>query len=194
MLLDLLYEAIDKYIPRISLTNNKFSRKTTLNRSTKSKMLQKHRPWKLCLQANDTNVYTNIVKLVNKYVFLRDSPSKILKKIFVIMLKIILKNFWKYVNNKRKTNVSIPQLYKPNTNKKIYWEADFDKAEALGSPFSNVFTIEGENTWNIAEKTLPDSKLAISFDAATILKNLNGLDIIKSPGPDFVKAKILKEL
>ena len=32
MLLDLLYEAIDKDIPRISLTNNKFSRKITLNR------------------------------------------------------------------------------------------------------------------------------------------------------------------
>ena len=60
--------------------------------------------------------------------------------------------------------------------------------------FSNVFTIEGENTCNIEEKTLPDSKLAISFDAATILEKLNGLVISKSPGPDLVNAKILKEL
>ena len=35
----------------------------------------------------------------------------------------------------------MPQLYKPNTNKKVYWEADYDKAEALASQFSNVFTI-----------------------------------------------------
>ena len=44
------------------------------------------------------------------------------------------------------------------------------------------------------KKTLPDSKIAISFDAATILKKLNGLDISKSPGPDLANAKILKEL
>ena len=49
MLLDLLHEAINKYIPRISSTNNKLNRKTTLNRSTKSKIRQKHRLWKLYL-------------------------------------------------------------------------------------------------------------------------------------------------
>ena len=43
-------------------------------------------------------------------------------------------------------------------------------------------------------KTLPDSKLIISFDAATILKMLNSLNIGKSPAPDLVNAKILKEL
>ena len=63
----------------------------------------------------------------------------------------------------------------------------------MASQFSNVFTIEGENTWKIEEKALPDSKLAISFDAAAILKKLNGLDISKSPGPDLGIAKILKE-
>ena len=41
---------------------------------------------------------------------------------------------------------------------------------------------------------MPDSKLVISFDAATILKKLNGLNISKSPGPGLVNAKILKEL
>ena len=46
----------------------------------------------------------------------------------------------------------------------------------------------------IEEKTLPNSKRAISFNAATILKKLNGLDISKSPGPDLVNAKILKAL
>ena len=83
--------------------------------------------------------------------------------------------------------MNIPQLFQQNNNKKVYLEADYDKAEALVSQFTNVFTIEGENTWNIEEKTLPDSKLAISFDTATILKS-------KSHVPDVVNAKILKEL
>ena len=36
MLLDLLHEAIDKNIPKISLTNNKFNHRMTLTSSTKS--------------------------------------------------------------------------------------------------------------------------------------------------------------
>ena len=137
---------------------------------------------------------TNIVKLVTKYVFLRDSPSKILIKIFVMMPKITLKSFGSMLTTKEKTNVSILQLHKANTNKKVYWEADCDKAKALVSQFSNVFTIERENTWNIEEKTLPDGNLVISFDAATILKKLNSLNISKSSGLYLVNAKILREL
>ena len=91
---------------------------------------------------------TNIVKLVIKYVFLRDSPSEILKEIYVMMLKITLTIFGSMLTT-RKTNVIIPQLYKPNTNKKVYCEIDYDKAEAFASQFNSVFTIEKENTWNI---------------------------------------------
>ena len=69
-------------------------------------------------------------------------------------------------------------------------ETDYDKAE----PLASQFTIEKENTWNIEEKTLPDSKLVLSFDAATILKNLNGLNISKSSGLYLVNVKMLKEL
>ena len=71
----------------------------------------------------------------------------------------------------------------------MYCETDYDKAEALASQFDSVFTIEKENTWNIVEKTLPDSKLISFIRFLTILKKLNGLNISKSPGPDFVNAK-----
>ena len=46
---------------------------------------------------------TNIVILVTKYIFLRDRPSKILKKKkFVIMLKIMLKSFGSMLTTKEK--------------------------------------------------------------------------------------------
>ena len=44
----------------------------------------------------------NIVKLVIKYVFLRDNPSKMLKEIFVMMLKINLKIFGSMLATKEK--------------------------------------------------------------------------------------------
>ena len=66
---------------------------------------------------------------------------KNLKKYICDDVKNNPKIFGKYVSNKRKTIASMPQLYKPNTNKKVYCEADYDKAEAMASQFSNVFTI-----------------------------------------------------
>ena len=171
MLLDLLQEASNKYIPRISLTNNKLNRKTTLNRSTKSKIRQEHRLWKLYLQTNSSNVYNKYRKISNQIHFFTRQSFKNLESNICDDVKNNPKKVWKYANNKRKTHVSIPQLYNPNTNKKEYYETDYDKAEALESQSNSacVFTIEKENSWNTAEKTLPDSKLVISFDAATIL-------------------------
>ena len=55
---------------------------------------------------------TNIVKLVTKYVFLHNSPSKILKKTFAMMLKITLKKFGSMLTTKAE-----PQLYNTSTNK-----------------------------------------------------------------------------
>ena len=66
VLVDLFYEVIDKYISNISLTNNKLSRKTTLNRSTNSKKNQKHRLWKLYLQTTEINVYNKYCKVNNQ--------------------------------------------------------------------------------------------------------------------------------
>ena len=199
MLLELLHEAINKYISRMSLSNNKLNRKTTISRSAKSKVRQNHRLWKSYVQTNNITAYKKYRKISNQ---IRPFTRLSIKNFEINIcddVKNNPKNFWKYVNNKRKANVSIPQLYKLNTNKKVCCETDYDKAEPLASQFNTAFTIEKENTWNIEEKTLPDSKLVdsklvISFDAATILKNLNGLNTSKSSGLYLVNVKMLKEL
>ena len=131
MLLDLLHEAINKYIPKISLTNNKINHKTTLNRSTKSKICQKHRLWKLYLQINNINVCKKYRKISNQICRFTRQSIKNFKRNICDDVKNNPKKFGKYVNHKMKTNVSIPQLYKPNTNKKVYCDTDYDKAEAL---------------------------------------------------------------
>ena len=76
----------------------------------------------------------------------------------------------------------------------MYCEADCEKNEALESQFNSVFGIKRENTWNTEEKSLPDSKVVVSFAAATILKKLNGLNISKLPATDSINAKTLKNL
>ena len=109
---------------------------------------------------------------MTKYVFLLDSPAQILEKNICHDIKNNPKKIWKCVN-KRKGNVSIPELYKASTNKKVYCEADYAEAEASELEF-NTWKIRG--ILNIQEKILPNSKHVISFDAATTLKKLNGLN------------------
>ena len=91
MLLELLYEAIEKHIPRLSLTTNKLSRKTIINRLLNLKYGKSIDNENYIFRQTTSMFITNIVNLVIKYVFLRDIPPKILKNIFVMMLKIILK-------------------------------------------------------------------------------------------------------
>ena len=56
------------------------------------------------------------------------------------------KSFWKYVNQKMKYKVPIPNLYKSKAeNKKDLAETDIDKAETLANQFSSVF-IKESNT------------------------------------------------
>ena len=73
-------------------TNNKLSRKTTLRRSTISKIRQKHSPWKLYLLTNDINFYNKYRKISDQIrLSTRQSSPNLGKKIFVMILKIILK-------------------------------------------------------------------------------------------------------
>ena len=101
MLLDLLHEAVNKYIPRISLTNNKLNRKITLNRSTKSKMRQKHRLRKLYLQTNNINVYNKYREISNQIRLFTRQSIRNLERNICDDVKNNSNNFWKYVNNKK---------------------------------------------------------------------------------------------
>ena len=75
-------------------TNNKLSRKTILRRSTISKIRQKHSPWKLYLLINDINFYNKYRKISDQIrLSTRQSSPNLGKKIFVMILKIILKKF-----------------------------------------------------------------------------------------------------
>ena len=84
MLLELLHKAID--VPKKSLPRQNRSQvwKAILDTSTMSEVRQKHRLRKLYLQTHYMNIYDKFVKLLIK-------SSKNIEKIFVLILKIILK-------------------------------------------------------------------------------------------------------
>ena len=104
------------------------------------------------------------------------------------------KKFWNFVNNKTKTKPGIPNLQKSD-NKDDMTSNDKEKAEVLLDYFSSVFTQEPVGEVPTMEQVDTDTTLDdIDFTEDTVKKKLKQLKPNKSPGPDNIHPRILKEL
>ena len=103
------------------------------------------------------------------------------------------KRFWNYVNSKTKTRQGISQLKVPNTD--TMTESDTDKAEVLQNHFSSVFTDEPVGPIPGPKMQSYETPLdAMHITEDQILKKLKKINTAKSPGPDQLHPKLLKEL
>ena len=74
-------------------------------------------------------------------------------------------------------------------------EGNCDKAEVLNKHFSSVFTREGNDELpDFSQQPCQGELLDITFTASEIDKKLLNLKISKSPGPDQIHPRLLKEM
>ena len=106
------------------------------------------------------------------------------------------KKFWQYANSKRKTKTGIAELkYKDEKGECKTTECDKDKANVLANFFSSVFTIEPEGDLPIIEQIqVEKTYIETEFKEKEVKKLLDELNPNKSPGPDGLNPKALKEL
>ena len=73
-------------------------------------------------------------------------------------------------------------------------KTDEEKAESLATFFSSIFTKELDGVWELSNK--PDIKAELKLDISkdAILKKLNKIKISKSPGPNSIHPRVLREL
>ena len=104
------------------------------------------------------------------------------------------KIFWSNVQSKTKTRISIPDLY-IDSDKKTLTSSDSEKANVLADFFSSVFTEEDDLVMPELDINPDIPKLDIlNISAETIKKKLDNLKIDKSPRPDNIHPRILREL
>ena len=101
------------------------------------------------------------------------------------------KSFYYHMSKKLKTKENIPNLSKPDGSKT---NSDLEKTEVLNNFFSSVFTQEDLNTVPTFDsgtnlKSLSD----VYINETQMLKALTSLNISKSPGPDLIHPRLLKE-
>ena len=100
--------------------------------------------------------------------------------------------FWRYINSKTKTREGISQLEVPGENRLS--KSDTEKAESLLKHFTSVFTNEPVGP----VPPVPDQSYMNELDDFTVSedvvkKKLKSLSITKSPGPDEIHSRLLRE-
>jgi len=101
------------------------------------------------------------------------------------------KAFFKYANSKRKVNVGITKLKRSDNT---FAEDDCDKTEVLNSFFKSVFVKEDvESVPDINDRSNRQKIEELRMDEEQVLKILEKLNPVKSPGPDRLHPRVLKE-
>ena len=136
-----------------------------------------------------------------EYIDIRNETTKLIKKAkkgkenkIAREAKENPKQFWKYINSKRKCQQGISALKMEDGT---YTTSDKEKAEVLDDLFSSVFT--NENMENLPKTTPGEgsngvflSEIIITEEA--VKRKLKALDPCKTPGADNIHPRLLREL
>jgi hypothetical protein len=194
--LDKFNLAKQKSIPKINSKKvskaNKYNY-LPLDEQTIKKIRKKHRAWQRYMETRDGKKYQKYAKLRNQ---VKNSVKKAKMSMERDIARDVKKNpkkFWKYANSKRKTKSGISELKTNTENGVKITENDRDKAEVLAEFFSSVFTNEPEGLliFNIKETKFRCAEQQIEENE--VLKLLLDINPNKSPWPDGIHPKALKE-
>ena len=190
-----------KYVPRkLVYINGKLSKKfsNSLDKQTLRKIKKKNKLWSKMRK----NLASEEEKI--QYKSLRNQIRRLTRKLRKLKEKTIAKcvksnpkAFWQYSQQKLKKRSAIPDLQIPGTDKDPkYATNDEGKAELLVNYFSSVFTKEPQNDeMPFFEKRNYLNELDdIDITRDMVLKKLQKLKTDKSPGPDCIHPRVLKEV
>ena len=188
-------QAEEACVPKIILKTSKKKFSIPLDKRTLAKKRRKHRLWQRFLETDDGKVYTEYRRCSNQLRRLTRNATKIFEKGIAKSAKTQPKKFWKYVSSKTKAINKIPDLYMDdNCDPNNMAKTDEEKAESLATFFSSVFTKELDGMWELSNKPEIKTELNLDISKDAILKKLNKIKISKSPGPDSIHPRVLREL
>ena len=159
------------------------------------KIRKKHRAWQRFLETKSGEKYQEFCKLRNQVRKLTRLSEIQYEKGIADEAKTNPKKFWKYVKGRTKTRPGVPNFYKqPDLgNKSELTSSEEEKAEILVNYFTSVFTVENPIEMPNIIKHSEASIGEIEFTKPDLNKRLHKLNVSKSPGPDQLHPRILRE-
>ena len=181
----------------IPISEPKKGRKRPLwmNKTALAKVKKKHEAWKRYLQSESGEAYLEYTRARNQAKWHTRKAQRIYEQKIAKEAKKNPKQFWSYVNSKRKSQVNIPDLDITDDKNPPKTTNDDEKAELLNQYFKKVFTDEDlQKIPNAKKKRIENTLKDIEITQEEVLKRLKALNQNKSPGPDNIHPRILKEL
>ena len=148
------------------------------------------------MENRDSKKYKEFVRSRNKVKTTVRKAKLQMEKELAENAKVNPKKFWQYANSKRKTKSGIGELKTTNSNGEVETaKTDKEKAEVLANFYSNLFTREPDGDIPQLEACQIQYPFTESkFEESEVRKLLLSINPNKSPGPDGLHSKALKEL
>ncbi len=147
------------------------------------------------METRDPKSYREYCKARNKVKTTIAKDRKQRERLIAETAKSNCKNFWSYINAKRKTRSGVAELHTGHGSGVKTATSDEDKANVLGDFFSSVFTVENDENMPPVKPVIPEILFNNEkFKVEEVNKLLKGLDTSKASGPDQIHPKVLCEL
>ena len=183
---------IDKFIPKRSVNYAKPGRPLWMNSDALKKVKKKTESYKRYVETREGKEYLEYAKARNQARWECRKAKRDFEKQLAREAKTNPKAFYNYANSKLKTKAGIASLDTDNGAA----SSDAQKAEVLNEFFSSVFTREDKVDMPEFDRgediKIPLENLNISEDM--VKKKLDKINPSKSPGPDGLHPRVLKEL
>ena len=186
---------LDKYVPILKIKNKKKT-EIPLDKETLKAVKEKNRLSKKFIRTKkqeDRNKYNRARNKVTKLV---RKSRKLYERNLAKEAKTNPKKIWKYINSKSKSRTGIGDLCRdPLDNKSEKTEDDGEKANILADFFSSVYSTEKDSTIpELAKKQVETEWTQIQIKVEEVEQILSNLKPDKSPGPDNLSPRLLKEM
>ena len=190
---DHYHSAVEKFVPKKSVKNSSKQWKVPISNNLKTLIKRQDRLWHKYRRTKTEADRVEYNQVRNQVRRLSRNAVKLHEKFIADNVKSNPKGFWNYVSKKSKTKSSIPDLY-VDDNKQNLTKSDIEKSNVLGDFFASVFTDEPSD--DLPDITIKDVPVcdSIVMSVEKVEKLLKELKVNKSPGPDGVSARVLKEL
>jgi hypothetical protein len=187
--------AVLKHVPTKTISSE-YQKKRGFSHHIIRAIKKKHKAWQRYMETRSGEKYREYTKKRNKVTKLTRQSQRDFEKELAKEVKNNPKKFWKYVKSKTKTPTGIPELWKDENDEQAGTATeDTEKANVLADFYSTVFTNEppGE-TPDLPNRNINPMPLREEISEILVSKLLKGLNPSKSPGPDKLHPRILKEL
>ena len=194
---ELVDSGIRLFIPEIKpFIHEKFAR--PLSTTIRELIKLKHNLWNKYLKTknkSDFTKYKEIRNKVNSEIRKRDRDEQLQ---IASMCKSNPKKFWNFVNHKTKCLNGIPDIkYVDQNGLDILADNDEDKAEVFNDYFKTVFNDrldeDDPNKVELQFDNVPEMP-SVDIQEFDVLKQINKLNVNKSPGVDGIHPRVLKEI